>query len=372
MYQHLHQPPPPLPATVPAHIRAQVHLLLAKTPQGRPSDALSVCRAFAAALTDEDTRDTIVIGESTPAPVQVPAQRGTHDAPPAEEARGKDTRGDQRSVVWHFSWRAGAAVAAATGLASLIVFGSSLDWRTMLAGRKDNAVAKEEGAGLSRPLPLEMGDMVQIPAGAFWMGCNEKFDGECYDDEKPGRVVPVDAFHIDRFEVTVAEYRRCVEAGRCSRDSFTVALSCNWGKEGRDHHPINCVNWEQAKTYCEWAGKRLPAEAEWEKAARGTDGRVYPWGNEWDAKKVNTDKNEDSFPETAPVGSFPAGASPYGVLDMSGNVFEWTADWYDAAQTARSLRGGSWNYSARDVRASNRYGDAPGSHRGDVGFRCAR
>jgi formylglycine-generating enzyme required for sulfatase activity len=170
--------------------------------------------------------------------------------------------------------------------------------------------------------------------------------------------------------VTVADYRRCVEAKRCTPPE--TGGSCNWGKEERNSHPINCVDWNQAKTFCEWTGKRLPTEAEWEKAARGTDKRTYPWGNEWDAKKANVSGDADGFAETAPVGSFPAGASPFHALDMSGNVWEWTADWDDKEQKYRVLRGGSWLDKAWYVRVAYRLRYEPGIWLVPIGFRCAQ
>jgi eukaryotic-like serine/threonine-protein kinase len=244
--------------------------------------------------------------------------------------------------------------------------------------------------------------MVSIPAGDFWMGCNEKVDKECDDDEKPGRTENVKAFWIDRTEVTVAADRSCVQAGGCSSEGLSMpywdgkeqpdaAWACNWGKEGRDNNPLNCVDWNQAQTYCQWAGKRLPTEAEWEKTARGSDGRKYSWGNksfaeagkvaniaDETAKKQNAsiiwalNGYDDGYYGTAPVGSFPAGASPYGALDMIGNVWEWTADWYDTAHKYRSVRGGSWAGDPRYARVSGRLGFDPGNRLVLVGFRCAQ
>lgn len=158
-------------------------------------------------------------------------------------------------------------------------------------------------------------NMISISAGEFWMGCNEKVGTQCYGNEKPGHSVYLDVYSIDTYEVTVADYRRCVEAGKCSSDGLTQWEPCNWNKPNRTDHPINCVDWQQAVAYCTWAEKRLPTEAEWEKAARGTDKRVYPWGNEWDAKRANAGSSG-----TVVVGSYAAGVSPYGAHDMAGNV----------------------------------------------------
>jgi formylglycine-generating enzyme required for sulfatase activity len=244
-------------------------------------------------------------------------------------------------------------------------------------------------------------EMVPIPAGEFWMGCNKEVDKECDNDEKPGRTEYVKAFQIDRTEVTVAEYRRCVQAGACNGNGLSApfwdgkeqsdwAWACNGDKGGRDSHPINCVDWDQARTYCQWVGKRLPTEAEWEKAARGTDGRKYPWGNksfaevgkvaniaDETAKKQNpswqvVEGYNDGYYSTAPVGRFPAEASPYGALDMIGNVWEWTADWYDTERKYRSVRGGSWNDNPRLARVSSRLRGGPGRRDDYVGFRCAQ
>lgn len=259
--------------------------------------------------------------------------------------------------------------------------------------------------------------MVPVPAGEFFMGCNEKGDEECEADEKPGKTVTLAAFQIDTTEVTVAAYRRCVEAGQCTTDGVTMpywggkeqpvsAWACNWGKAGRDDHPINCVDWSQAEAYCKWAGKRLPTEAEWEKAARGADGRKYSWGSigfaqagkvaniaDRTARKQNANMTwaledyDDGYYGTAPVGSFPAGESPFHALDPTGNVWEWTADWYVSDYykngpsrnpkgpdrgDSRSVRGGSWDLLPQYARASYRDRVVPGDRSVSVGFRCAQ
>ncbi len=218
--------------------------------------------------------------------------------------------------------------------------------------------------------------MVSIPAGNFLFG----------DDKKP---VDLPAFKIDKTEVTVAAYKKCVQAGRCNER--TTGDACTYGVVGKENHPINCTDWDQAKTYCEWAGKRLPTDQEWEKAARGTDGRTYPWG-ETDIGKGGKLANaldvsamaefsdrtvipeyDDMFPETAPVCSFPAGNSPYGVCDMAGNVTEWTSDWYDSSKKGRATRGGSWtDADAKAFQSSARESLAPTIRLASTGFRCVQ
>lgn len=224
--------------------------------------------------------------------------------------------------------------------------------------------------------------MVWVPAGEFFMGCNETVEIQCESDEKPGRRVYLDAFHIDKFEVTVADYRKCVLAGTCKTPN--TGGKCNWDHAGREDHPINCVDWHQAYAYCKWAGRRLPTEAEWEKAARGTDGRKYPWGNNWDSSKANTWDAK----QTVSVGSYSSGRSPYGAHDMAGNVWEWVHDRYDkgyyrsapnrnskgpSSGSARVVRGGSWAAGeARYARASARHTGSPGRRYGHFGFRCSQ
>jgi formylglycine-generating enzyme required for sulfatase activity len=223
--------------------------------------------------------------------------------------------------------------------------------------------------------------------------------------------VTLSAFCIDKTEVTVAGFRACVQDGGCPPPSATVDWKdikseerskwspyCTWGKRGLDQHPINCVDWKQATTYCEWSGGRLPTEAEWEYAARGKDGRLYPWGNQRpDANRLNACGGEcgqahmypddDGWPATAPVGKFREGASAFGVLDMAGNVWEWTADSFAEYsdqpvtnpqhllrdESPRVFRGGSWtNVDPAWVRAGYRNKRDPGSRTLILGFRCAR
>ena len=180
--------------------------------------------------------------------------------------------------------------------------------------------------------------------------------------------VQVAAFTIDRTEVTVAAYEACVSAGACS--ATDSGEFCNAGRPDRATHPVNCVDWHQASAYCAWAGKRLPTEQEWEYAARGDDARGFPWGNEEVGARACWNRWSSRL-GTCPVGSHPRGASPFGVLDMAGNVGEWTASEHEAG--ARVDRGGSWHDALPvALRSVTRHGSAPTDRDGDLGLRCAR
>jgi serine/threonine-protein kinase len=222
--------------------------------------------------------------------------------------------------------------------------------------------------------------MAYVPAGEFLVGSTDS-DTDADSREKPQHKVYLDAFWIDRAEVTKAQYQQCVDAMKCA------APGCSG--TGKGDHPVVCVSWHDAVNYCAWAERRLPTEVEWEKAARGTDGRRYPWGNDApDCTRANyRGKDGGCVGETTAVGSYPSGTSPYGVLDMAGNVLEWVADWYgenyyasSAAQNPegpasgqyRVLRGGTWNNFQRGVRAAGRSGGVPEDLSYDIGFRCAR
>lgn len=244
---------------------------------------------------------------------------------------------------------------------------------------ESKATPAEEAGAAADP------DMLEVPAGPFFYGCFERGDAKCDSDERPSGVLTLPAFAIDRTEVTVAAYRRCVEAKACSAPPVSAPPACNWGKPGRDSHPINCVELADARKYCAWAGKRVPKETEWEKAARGTKGFMFPWGflpiEEVGPVANIADRNsgldwalttyDDGFAETAPVGSFPKGASPYGALDMIGNVWEWTDNPYDL-RGGTAVRGCSWRSGPHVCRNSNRLWRRPGNTAPYFGFRCAR
>jgi ribose transport system permease protein len=231
----------------------------------------------------------------------------------------------------------------------------------------------------AEPTPFPVTDiMIEIPAGPFTMGSDT---GK--EDEAPAHQVDLPAFQIDKFEVTNADFAQFVQATGYQTDAEQEGRSKNWQSavEDKDNHPVVFVSWNDASVYCEWVSKRLPTEAEWEKAARGTDGRTYPWGNDWDPAKANV--KETGLRGTASVGSFGGGASPYGVEDMAGNVWEWTADWYEAypgsdyqsdyfGQRFKVLRGGGWFETAESVRTTARNANSEIAANDDIGFRCAR
>ncbi|MGI5986358.1 MAG: SUMF1/EgtB/PvdO family nonheme iron enzyme [Oscillospiraceae bacterium] len=229
------------------------------------------------------------------------------------------------------------------------------------------------GVGSTKIREKDGMEMVFVPEGTFIMGSDDGFD-----NEKPVREVYLDAYWIDKFEVSNAQYKVCVDTGRC-----TLPESINYGDFYYANHPVININWTQAKAYCEWAGGSLPTEAQWEKAARGPDGNKYPWGNE-DPTCDKANYYGCDVGATTEVGSYPEGASVYGAMDMAGNVWEWVNDWYgpyDANQTNNPtgpssadswyvIRGGSWNFTDRYIRSADR-GYVSFDWIRDLGFRCA-
>jgi len=246
----------------------------------------------------------------------------------------------------------------------------------------------------------DLEEMVLVSAGQFWRGCNEVLDNNCWSSESPYHEVTLSSFLIDRTEVTQRAYQVCVEADVCIRPSCidTSSRYCfgyiseYWNPDECPNCPVSCLEWEQAKTYCEWIGKRLPTEAEWEKAARGTDGQIYPWGNNLPDcthalyQDCERDAERTDFLRVQQVGSYPNGLSPYGALDMAGNVWEWVADWYDQnyytvspnenptgpeSGSERVRRGGAWCNGSGGIRTSSRNSGNGNCWRCEVGVRCA-
>lgn len=274
------------------------------------------------------------------------------------------------------------------------------------ADRTDRANKSAVGRAQAEAPP----GMVRIPGGTFEMGTK---GGDVY--ERRVHTVTLSPYFIDRTEVTAAAYRQWKEPEHTVqwnnlKDAVREreSLPCTGGKPDRDNHPLNCVSWADAQAYCHSQGKRLPTEAEWQFAARGSDGRAYPWGNDvpepqrlnacglecrrakkellgWNDEPVLYEA-EDPWAWTAPVGSHPAGASPFGVEDMAGNVSEWVSDWFDDYTSdpkrdpkgpvqgyGRVIRGGDWSNSRpHSIRADTRTSTDPEWRVHTVGFRCAR
>jgi formylglycine-generating enzyme required for sulfatase activity len=263
-------------------------------------------------------------------------------------------------------------------------------------------------------------DMVVIQAGEFLMGSPD--DGLSFDDEHPQRLVYLSSFSIDRGEVTNAQYQHFVDSTGHPPPSHLTPQFNLWNQTvplpGSDQHPVVNVSWHDAVAYCLWQGKRLPTEAEWEKAARGTDGRRYPWGMDWDVSssnsasywagrtiefkdgaawkafwmvgdgaRVSQERGLNGEVLTLPTGTFPQGASPYGLLDMAGNAAEWVQDWYEPysylnaslsdpqgpnGKLLKVVRGGSWLKPARNLRVSDRDYSLSTDRATGIGFRCAK
>jgi serine/threonine-protein kinase len=254
-----------------------------------------------------------------------------------------------------------------------------------------------------------------VPAGEFQMGS----DAENNDANLLHKVY-LDAFWIDQTDVTNAQFEKFVNDSAYKTDAekggsslvfnvnskkLEVVKGADWkhpqgvtsNLNGLEKFPVLQMSWNDADAYCKWAGRRLPTEAEWEKAARGTDGRKYPWGNQPPAgnllnfadKNLPADQSDNSIDDgymfSSPVGNYPDGASPYGVLDMAGNVWNWTADWYDggyykispernpqgpSSGTTRVLRGGGWGDNINGTRSDNRVNSHPNGRGPSLGFRC--
>ena len=312
--------------------------------------------------------------------------------------------------------------AAVVMLAAVVIGGVYL---FALRGKAPIAVAPTASAPVASavvaaapPAPACPDGMIAIKSGKFFMGSDDKKDE---DNERPAHQVTLSPYCIDTTEVTVAQYKHCSDKGECKRaprENEWPGITARERKvydplctirdpENKATHPINCIDWELSQAFCNASGRRLPTEAEWEFATRGSDGRKYPWGDNppstgshlnacgkecvaW-GKKNNEEVTamysaDDGFATTAPVGSFPLGASPFGLQDVVGNVWEWASDWYapyapgaatdpkgSESGTERVLRGGAWNGGdVAWVRPTYRFKSTPGLRSHGIGFRCAK
>ena len=237
-----------------------------------------------------------------------------------------------------------------------------------------------EAEGVSEEVPVKE-EMVKIPAGPFIRGTD--VGGF---DERPPREIFLDEFLIDRYEVTNHQYAEFAAVTGHRKAGPPSRYAKNVSKMRGPNQPVVYVSWDDAQTYCQWKGKRLPTEAEWEKAMRGSDGRLWPWGNVEQAQGANWARVSDGYEATAPVGTFTTDASPYGVMDGAGNIMEWVEDWYLEGYYQESsdrnpkspdhgvyrvLRGGAYTTTGGDLRITSRSKMVPDFRDETIGFRCA-
>ena len=258
----------------------------------------------------------------------------------------------------------------------------------------DTPIDEEPGIYQERVREIDGAIEVLIPSGEFFFGCDPQHNGgfECLPDELPLEKQYLETFAIDKFEVTNVQYAHCVAAGACEEPVYTFSATREsyYDNPAYADYPVSAISWNEAYAYCTWVGGRLPTEAEWVKAARGDTMRAYPWGDEepnCNLANSRDDRMGACVGDTAPVGSYPLGASPYGVMDMAGNVWEWVMDYYAVGLDGtrenidpttvsldypRTVKGGAWDYSWSWMRIAYNSDHGPDEHKISFGFRCMR
>jgi eukaryotic-like serine/threonine-protein kinase len=422
----------PTPRTLGAKVGDEVEGVLAKAVAVKPADRWQTAEAFWGALRSALKMEPMR-SMTEPSPRSMPTAIGTAATvvspsdphPPVESSaamgaqRPSTSTTDPKPGSGKMGLFVGLGVGAVAAIGAAMLFGPRGGApAAQLPAHSASAALAPPSAPSASATPGAQAcpkGMIKIPGGSFFMGSDDDLPFE-----KPAHQVKLTPYCIDEFETTVDDYKDCSDAGRCKRAGTTNEWDgitdkerkafdplCNIrDPEGHGKHPINCVDFEMAEKFCHEQGKRLPTEAEWEFAARGPDGRKYPWGDEPPAvghlnacgkecvawgKKAGIDvkamyDDDDGYAATAPVGSFPKGASRYGVQDVVGNVWEWVSDWYgpytNEEQTdpkgpetgeQRVIRGGAWNAAYPSwVRPTFRYHDVPAKRSYGIGFRCAR
>jgi formylglycine-generating enzyme required for sulfatase activity/predicted Ser/Thr protein kinase len=413
LHAHVYDPPLPLTelvAQIPEVVAEVIHHALAKKPEERFANVAEMAYALTAAVEaageppletaaakEEQDKATIPVSEEPPPRQRVvdikAREEAIRRAIAAERERKTPTAVERPTPLPGVRKGFPRRVAAIGGIlfvaGLLVVIG--IRQYSLMTGKPTpdippGTLQTQEPVSEATIVWEDNSVLVHVPAGNFYMGSRDSDDANADGDEKPMHPVYLDEFWIDQYEVTNADFAQFVEATGYQTDAEKEEHSKNWrdAAEGKDNHPVVYVSWNDAVAYCEWLGKRLPTEAEWEKAARGTDGRIWPWGNDWDEDKVNS---KDAGPgRTKAVGSYPDGASPYGCMDMAGNAWEWAADryqgdYYQAAPgnnpqgpdqgVSRVVRGGSWALPQGLTRCTGRFEFIPWVRRDDLGFRCA-
>jgi formylglycine-generating enzyme required for sulfatase activity/serine/threonine protein kinase len=422
----------PTPRNMGVQVTDAVESVFEKALAINPHDRYARSREFWSALeqayggfyNEAGFRPSVVSHELAQFPTQLAPGRAsqaniTSTSSPSTVTTGNASAGGGSKTGLVIGGVIGAAAVAAAGFFLMSGKHDGGDAKTPPGASVAAAAMTAPAASASAAAPAAVtcpDEMVQIPAGQFFMGSDLK---DAADNEKPSHNVSVNSVCMDLYEVTAKKYKACSDIGKCKRaptdvewpkiteaERKTYSPLCTAGDAEKTDHPINCVTWNMADAYCKAYDKRLPTEAEWEFATRGPDGRVYPWGDEpptaqhlnacdeqcvaWgkahhvDLTALN--KGDDGYATTAPVGKFPAGRSRFGPYDVVGNVGEWVADWYgpyttDAAQNPtgpasgerRVIRGGAWNASYDTwLHPSFRYSQVPAAQSHGIGFRCVQ